>query len=751
MTPEQYQRIGELYHEALERSPDERAAYLKEACAGDEELRRRVEALILAHNRAGEFLAAPGLSLLSSLPPNRKPMIAAGVKFGQYEVVSLIGIGGMGEVYQAYDTRLGRHIALKLLPTQYTQDADRVRRFKQEARAASSLNHPNIITIYDIGEAYLGEGATHFIATEYIDGQTLRQRLNEAPINLPEALQIIVQTSDALAAAHKAGIVHRDVKPENIMIRRDGYVKVLDFGLAKLTESGGAAERESGGAAEREMKDEDIDPRKQRVSPSHAPPLSRSSFPPLSRSQQSTTPGIVLGTFAYMSPEQAQGQQVDTRSDIFSLGIVLYEMIAGRVPFDGLSPAEVMAAVLNRRTPSLAPYAKGIPAELERIVTKALAKDREERYQMMKDLLADLKNLKFELEVEARLKNPDSTALRDLFEPVGGAVPLDSGFYIIRSTDEKFRQAISRQDSIVLVKGARQVGKTSLLARGLQQARESGAHVVLTDFQSISAEYLDSIGRFWLTLANAFADQLDLDVAPDEVWKPSRSPSVNFEQYLRREVLLKFSAPVVWGLDEVDRLFTCNFGSEVFGLFRSWHNKRALDPQGPWQKLTLAIAYATEAHLFITDLNQSPFNVGTRLQLNDFTLEEVAKLNERYGSPLKDDDEIARYYRLLSGHPYLVRRGLHEMVTSNVDLTDLEAGAVADEGPFGDHLHRLLISLGKDPELCDVVRGILQGKPCPTPESFYRLRSAGLASGESTQDIKPRCLLYETYLARHLL
>jgi hypothetical protein len=235
------------------------------------------------------------------------------------------------------------------------------------------------------------------------------------------------------------------------------------------------------------------------------------------------------------------------------------------------------------------------------------------------------------------------------------------------------------------------------------------------------------------------------------VWKPSRSPSVNFEQYLRREVLLKFSAPVVWGLDEVDRLFTCNFGSEVFGLFRSWHNKRALDPQGPWQKLTLAIAYATEAHLFITDLNQSPFNVGTRLQLNDFTLEEVAKLNERYGSPLKDDDEIARYYRLLSGHPYLVRRGLHEMVTSNVDLTDLEAGAVADEGPFGDHLHRLLISLGKDPELCDVVRGILQGKPCPTPESFYRLRSAGLASGESTQDIKPRCLLYETYLARHLL
>ena len=496
-----------------------------------------------------------------------------------------------------------------------------------------------------------------------------------------------------------------------------------------------------------------------------------------------------MGTFAYMSPEQAQGQEVEGRSDIFSLGAVLYEMIAGRVPFAGAGPMEVMAAILNREAEPLGRNVKEIPAELERIVRKALAKDRQERYQSAKDLLVDLKNLKLDLEIAARLRRseqpgadaggkagletithsvdqiPDtlpvssllaippsnSPTLREMLEPVGGAVPLDSGFYILRPTDEEFGQAIARRDSIVLVKGARQVGKTSLLARGLQRARQAGAQVVLTDFQTLNSEYLESIGHLLLTLANAFADQLDLDVSPEDVWKPNRSPSVNFEQYLRREALLKISAAVVWGLDEVDRLFTCDFGGEVFGLFRSWHNKRALDPAGPWRRLTLAIAYATEAHLFITDLNQSPFNVGTRLQLEDFTFEQVAELNERYGAPLKDEAEIARFYRLLSGHPYLVRRGLHEMVTNNLSLTELEAKATYDEGPFSDHLHRMLISLNKDPELRDVARGMLQGKPCPTPEGFYRLRSAGLAAGESTRDIRPRCQLYATYLERHLL
>jgi hypothetical protein len=203
-------------------------------------------------------------------------------------------------------------------------------------------------------------------------------------------------------------------------------------------------------------------------------------------------------------------------------------------------------------------------------------------------------------------------------------------------------------------------------------------------------------------------------------------------------------------VDEVDQLFACDFGSEVFGLFRSWHNKRALDPQGPWHRLTLAIAYATEAHLFITNLNQSPFNVGTRLLLEDFTLEQVEELNRRYGSPLHDQAEVERYFRLVGGHPYLVRRGLYEMAAHGLDLAALEARADHDEGPFGDHLRRILISLTQDQALCEVAREVLQGQACGAPESFYRLRSAGLMSGDSARNVKPRCQLYANYLGRHL-
>jgi serine/threonine protein kinase len=750
MTPERYQQIGQLYHDALEIEPAARAGWLRTACAGNAELRQQVETLLAAHAQARDFLDAPILGLANETAAEP----SAARRLGPYQIHSRIGRGGMGEVFLATDTRLGRKIALKLLPARFTGDAERVRRFKQEARAASALNHPNILTVFEIGEA---DGA-HFIATEFVDGETLRSRASAAPMTLGEILDAAIQTAGALAAAHDAGIIHRDIKPENLMLRRDGYVKVLDFGLAKLIE--GRSEVRERKLEDRESRIEDRDRS-----------LSFNDSPSSILHPPSTTPGTLLGTIAYISPEQARGEDVDGRGDLFSLGVVLYELLTGQTPFAAASTAEMLAAILHDEAPPLTRFAPDAPRELERIVARLLARSRADRYPDAARLLRDLKTLQSELAFAARLRSgadeiadylpppsallpapaSRSSDLRKVLEPVGGAAPLDSGFYIVRPTDEKFAAAIERQDSIVLVKGARQVGKTSLLARGLQQAREAGARVVLTDFQTLSAENLESLDRLMLAFASGFADQLDLAVSPDEVWKSNRSPGVNFEQYLRREVLLKLDASVVWGLDEVDRLFTCAFGSEVFGLFRSWHNKRALDPQGPWKRLTLAIAYATEAHLFITDLNQSPFNVGTRLQLDDFTLEQIAELNERHASPLQSPDETARFFRLLSGHPYLVRRGLHEMVTNNLSLADLEARADSDEGPFGDHLHRLLISLQKDAELCDIVRGLLTGQPCPTPDSFYRLRSAGLAIGDSTRDAQLRCELYATYLEKHLL
>src|SRR5262245_1129539 len=745
MKTERWQQIEKLYYAALGRGVNERMAFLADACGGDEELYREVESLLAVHEQAEGFLATTALEVAAQVIAEDQSQNMVGRMISHYQVLSLLGAGGMGEVYLAEDTRLWRKIALKMLPQKFTQDHERVERFQQEARTASSLNHPNILTIYEIGEF----DGRHFIATEFIDGQTLRRLMMER-IDLRVAIDVVAQIAGALTAAHEAGIVHRDIKPENIMIRRDGYVKVLDFGLAKLTEKG---------------------------------PTWRTIGPGSDKLPQAwvhSDPETLMGTARYMSPEQIQGREVDGRSDAFSLGIVLYEMVTRCSPFNGVTSGEIMKAILSQEPLPLQYYARAIPVELERIVSKALTKDQEERYQVVKDLLLDLKSLKLELEFDAKLKrtrraelkgatepigqspiptsfyltdrsDPTGSTRRAMSEPIGGAVPLSSGFYIVRPADEEFQAAIARQDSIVLVKGARQVGKTSLLARGLQQARESGARVVLTDFQNLSAAYLESIEKLMLVLAKSFADQLDLELTPDQIWDADLSPGINLERYLRRGVLQQTTCPIVWGLDEVDRLFTCGFGSEVFGLFRSWHNKRALDPEGPWDRLTLAIAYATEARLFTTDLNQSPFNVGTPLALEDFTIEQVDELNRRYGAPLGDQTEVARYYRLVGGHPYLVRRGLYEMAAHGMKLTALEAEAGDDDGPFSDHLRRLMVSLVQDAALSDVVRGVLKGQPSVTTESFYRLRSAGLMAGESESDIRPRCHLYAIYLERHLL
>lgn len=295
--------------------------------------------------------------------------LESGTKLGRYEIRAKIGEGGMGEVYLAQDTKLDRKVALKILRAELASNGDRMRRFTQEAKAASALNHPNIITIHEIDQT----DSVQFMATEFVDGEMLRARVRRGAMKLGEVFDVAIQTATALSAAHAAGIVHRDIKPENIMIRVDGIVKVLDFGLAKLTE------RPSREAVDSEA---------------------------ATRAQVNTDPGVVMGTAVYMSPEQARGLQVDARSDIFSLGVVIYEMVAGRLPFEGAHPSEIVAAILSDREPQpLARYSKEAPAEIERIVSKALRKDRDERYQTIKDMLLDLKSLKQELEFERKLES----------------------------------------------------------------------------------------------------------------------------------------------------------------------------------------------------------------------------------------------------------------------------------------------------------------------------------------------------------
>jgi eukaryotic-like serine/threonine-protein kinase len=322
------------------------------------------------------------LSYLSYLPyfiSDRRNVVLRTIS--HYRILDKLGSGGMGEVYLAEDTRLGRKLALKILPAGFTQDPDRVARFEQEARAASALNHPNIITIYEVGEH---EGA-HFIATEFIEGRTLRQSLPPAGMPLNEALEIAIQTAGALQAAHEAGITHRDIKPENVMIRPDGYVKILDFGLAKLTEKS----------------DPKID-------------LSNIDKEAATMLRPNTDPGTVMGTVTYMSPEQARGLRVDARSDIFSLGVMLYEMVAGRPPFDGATSSDVIAAILVREPAPVSRLVAGIPSEFEWSLNKALRKERDDRYDTIRSFLSDLRLLKSRLDFEtelARAGQPLSLAL----------------------------------------------------------------------------------------------------------------------------------------------------------------------------------------------------------------------------------------------------------------------------------------------------------------------------------------------------
>ena len=369
MTPERWQQVKEIFNSAINYRPEERSIFISQACSGDEDLRSEVESLIASHELSGSFIDQPAFEAAASLLASDRMELISGQTIGSFEVHSFLSRGGMGEVYLAEDKRLGRKVALKLLPSSFTTDVDRLRRFEREARAASALNHPNIITIYEISQT----AGTHVIATEFVEGETLRHRLSQSGLSLSEALNVAMQIADALSAAHKAGIIHRDIKPENIMLRPDGYVKVLDFGLAKLSEQASPAV-----AAE-------------------APTV-----------QVKTGSGIVIGTAGYMSPEQARGLGVDNRSDIFSLGAVIYEMIAGRKPFEGETPSDTLASILKAEPPPLSRIVPGVPAELVRIVNKSLRKDREERYQVVKDLWLDLKALKQELDFQANFDRSDA-------------------------------------------------------------------------------------------------------------------------------------------------------------------------------------------------------------------------------------------------------------------------------------------------------------------------------------------------------
>ena len=367
LDPEFLDRVEQLFHLALSLGPTERVAYLREAKAIEPEIVAEVESLIAEHEQTGSFLNKPAIRVatedteqqntdVSPLRDDDSQSLIDRV-IGRYKIERRIPGGGMGKLYLAHDTRLGGLVALKLLPPEYTTDEELLQRFKLEARAARALNHPNILTIYELGE----EDGIHFIAAEYVEGTTLRDRISGGPMPLKEAVDAAFQVATALDAVHRLGIIHRDIKPENIMLRQDGIVKVLDFGVVKLVENSQVLKQWE---------------KIQKKLPADW-----------------TVPGSVVGTPHYMSPEQITALDLDVRTDIFSLGVVMYEMLTGRPPFKGASFGDLAASILRDEPSPLTQHSTQIPVELDRVVSKALRKDRNERYQTADELARDLKSV----------------------------------------------------------------------------------------------------------------------------------------------------------------------------------------------------------------------------------------------------------------------------------------------------------------------------------------------------------------------
>ncbi len=353
MEIERWNQIKNLFHSVLEIESSERDEFLTRACEGDVDLFQEVQSLLVAHEQPDSFMGNSALGLGMQVLKDEQTNLQSST-LGHYKIIKPIGSGGMGEVFLAEDPRLGRRVAIKLLPRSFLEDPSRIYRFQQEARAASSISHPNIAHIYEIGV----DAGCHFTSMEFIDGITLRRLMGQRRLELQEAVNVALQVGSALVAAHASGIIHRDIKPENIMIHREGHIKVLDFGIAKLT---------------------------YRVSDDWNATTIIDTV--------ETQPGMVMGSPAYMSPEQARGLEVDARTDIWSLGIVLYEMVTGWTPFHGSTNMDVLAGVLKEEPTPIIEHIDNAPPGLEKVLKKMLSKDKDERYLSSSDMITDLKNL----------------------------------------------------------------------------------------------------------------------------------------------------------------------------------------------------------------------------------------------------------------------------------------------------------------------------------------------------------------------
>ena len=486
MSSERWERTKEILEQALCLAPEQRQAYLESVCGVDADLRLEVESLIAAHEQAGsQFLGAAASEILQ-LAPSRA--LTAGTKLGPYEIIAPLGAGGMGEVYRARDTHLGRTVAIKILPSAFSADQDRLYRFKEEARSASALNHPNIITIHDLGQ----EGSTHYIAMELVEGKTLRELLVSGPLPMRKAIEIAAQVAEGLTKAHEAGIAHRDLKPENLMISPDGLVKILDFGLAKLGSPSG-----------------------------EGPDLSTTLHTPA---------GLVLGTVGYMSPEQASGDRLDFRSDQFSFGLVLYEMVTGKRAFQRRTAPETLVAILREEAEPLGVRNPDAPAPLCWAVERCLAKEPDKRYVSTRDLAREL----------AAIRDRFSEKLSKEVETRPTNLPVQRTGFVGREKEvAAAKELLLRQDvRLLTVTGPGGIGKTRLavqVASALVGHFPGGTHFVslssISDPGLIASVIVQTLG------IREAGGQSPLEILKENLQDSRRAPMLllldNFEHLIQ--------------------------------------------------------------------------------------------------------------------------------------------------------------------------------------------------------------------------
>ncbi|MFN0067385.1 MAG: serine/threonine-protein kinase [Limisphaerales bacterium] len=643
-----------------------------------------------------------------NLNPKRPPVGGAepGVRVPNYELIRCLAVGAFGRVWLARNV-CGSFHAVKIVERdrlqtdrQYEREFEGVRLFDRV-----TLRHPALVQVLHVGRDdrqrlfyYVMELADdpatgHEVRPISYRPHTLRSEL-DACRRLPVAdcARLALPLLSALDHLHQAGLVHRDIKPANFIVVR-GRPKVADIGLvAEIGEH-----------------------------------------------------QTIIGTVGYLAPE-GPGRP---SADIFSFGRMLFEMFTG---------VEVMRC--GDVLPDAAPR---FPDERDQrflgVILKACQARPERRwpgaaefYDAVAPFLPPEEDSaafsgEFDPLQQARARaRPAPPAA--VLEPSGGAVPLKSRFYIERAGDHVLEVALARGDGLVRVRGARQSGKTSLLARGLRQARQAGRRAVLSDLQKANTASLASAEALLLFLGESLAEQLALEVLPEDHWDGRRSASSNFGRYLE-QVVLPVGAPLLWEIDEVDRVFGRPFSVEVFRLFRAWYNQRPFgDPC--WQTLTLVLSYATESRLFIPDEDpESPFNVGESVLLADFTPAEQRELNRRYGSPLKSDEEMERLHALLGGQPFLTRCVLNELVAGGTEFGVVEAAAERGEGLFAEHLSRIGRIVERHAELMVPLRAALEGRACQDGRAFRRLEAVGVVAG-TPESPRMRCGLYTRHFQPRL-